>query len=541
MIKAPEVRRAPRRKGRCRSTRADRECRARPLPWRPGRSSPNRATPAREAPSPAARIVRRGSPRPTSARTGADLEEEARGGGRMSAIEHQKPKHGSRQGAGVAARTKAAVAAPVQHDPRIARAPAMQSANVCPRQREATQAVRLEPERSVGPSTSSRNKLQARQNFRLARPCKKGERCKRGVADCCLDPCAGRACAPGARSSHPGRMPGRRRRSPRRLRATPSGHGLRISVSDPRRRVARRGSGSRGLSPCMPRPTGIRRGRHRPPFDVAIDDCKSGGDGRAPKAKTFLCPVRGRTAPRRPRHAGDRAQAGGNRLGARTRRFGAVGRAARRLRSGRIPRPGYPSDCCGPPNTGEHRQDAALSSSRTAARAAARRVGGPMTSAPTTRLRSTESEGWGHWSAQLPTEGFVQRTVGAAMRDRDEGRRARARRSAWIVALSLVLVAGAAYGWTERWAHRRARTDASDARIAAPERIEARVDDVTQAAASAVTATIARQPQHPPTTVSPPRARRGLASPASSASSGRRIEMPRCNCQEWFCDCVETP
>jgi hypothetical protein len=149
------------------------------------------------------------------------------------------------------------------------------------------------------------------------------------------------------------------------------------------------------------------------------------------------------------------------------------------------------------------------------------------------------------WEAQSPPADFVERTVLAVLQDRSERRRTSfPRRTFGALVIAAVLVAGAAAAWTVL-PHRRLQPAASLSVVVEPATVQAGGVAPANAtiAPSAASTDSARPPAAPPTRAVP---RRPDATPRPGASAavldaGRRVNVPRCNCQDSICDCGEQP
>ena len=141
------------------------------------------------------------------------------------------------------------------------------------------------------------------------------------------------------------------------------------------------------------------------------------------------------------------------------------------------------------------------------------------------------------WHAQAPSADFAERTTLAILRERS------ARRNEWglgrrlaMAAAAAIFVAGGAWGWT--------RLPKSG-----PLRPEQESAPPSPAPSGVAPTPAAHAPIEPPSdpprkspAVTPPSLRRKEPLPVFSAPSpdaGRRIIVPRCNCQEAICDCLE--
>lgn len=164
----------------------------------------------------------------------------------------------------------------------------------------------------------------------------------------------------------------------------------------------------------------------------------------------------------------------------------------------------------------------------------------PMTPVPSDAIRAdvdadVTPADWRAWRAPAPSAGFSDRAVAAILRDRGDRRRASIRRAAWLGALAAVLTAGAAYGWTARVARRPASLPAAPAPDPGPVATSVLAPPLVGAPVPA--APVPAAPAPPLTPVH----RRGAPPQLAASASGRPVPMPRCSCQAWFCDCVETP
>jgi hypothetical protein len=137
---------------------------------------------------------------------------------------------------------------------------------------------------------------------------------------------------------------------------------------------------------------------------------------------------------------------------------------------------------------------------------------------------------WKAWHAQEPPSGFTERTVAALLRDRGRRRTFGGRRWALAVAMAAVLVGGAAWGLGGFSLPSRSLPAPP-----APATIEPRPEPP------------ARVVHEPPAEITPPavpapsvpRRRVEAPPPATSASAGRKVVLPRCYCSpnEAICDC----
>jgi len=140
------------------------------------------------------------------------------------------------------------------------------------------------------------------------------------------------------------------------------------------------------------------------------------------------------------------------------------------------------------------------------------------------------------WSAQSPPPDFAARTVTAILRDRN-GRHERRGGGRWLLIAAAVAItmAGGALAFTAlpRAGWRPALT-ASNAPPPRP------VDEAPRA----VQAT-ADPPKEPPTkppappAIAPSRRKETPLTQSSEPDAGRRLILPRCNCQEAICDCLQ--
>jgi hypothetical protein len=147
---------------------------------------------------------------------------------------------------------------------------------------------------------------------------------------------------------------------------------------------------------------------------------------------------------------------------------------------------------------------------------------------------------WNHrleWRAQTPSVDFAARTVASILRDEND-RRTKNGAPRWLLvaAAATVLIAGGAWALT------------SLPKGAAPP-VETR-DAVSAAPLSNPSIPIRREPDDPvaepprkaplaPVVTLPRRKEALTAPPTSLPDGGRKIIVPRCNCQEAICDCLE--
>jgi hypothetical protein len=138
------------------------------------------------------------------------------------------------------------------------------------------------------------------------------------------------------------------------------------------------------------------------------------------------------------------------------------------------------------------------------------------------------------WRPQSPSPDFAARAVAAILRDRNLHReKRRPHRGVPIVATAALLLAGGAWAWTALPRDAKPPLHA-EGRPAAPTSPETR--EVHAAASTLDPAPeVPRKPPAPPALASP----RRREAPASSPDAGRRVILPRCNCQEAICDCLE--
>ena len=144
------------------------------------------------------------------------------------------------------------------------------------------------------------------------------------------------------------------------------------------------------------------------------------------------------------------------------------------------------------------------------------------------------SNPWRGWNAQPPPADFAAQTVGRILRDRHERRKkGTARRWVTLAAAATVLMAGGAWAWTALPRETRplpvVPVDAP-AKPSPPSqgwRPANKVPDpIPEPAAKAPAAPVLPLHRRKETLPPPP-------------DAGRKVIVPRCNCQEGICDCLE--
>jgi len=141
---------------------------------------------------------------------------------------------------------------------------------------------------------------------------------------------------------------------------------------------------------------------------------------------------------------------------------------------------------------------------------------------------------WPSWRAQTPSADFAERTVGAILRERNTRRhQGAARRWVLIAAAATVLVAGGAWGWTTLPRETPPRP--------APSSVPAPALPTSDPTSRAVREPAERPdpPHRPPPPAMPSARRKEVPALSPSPDAGRRVIVPRCNCQEGICDCLE--
>ena len=160
------------------------------------------------------------------------------------------------------------------------------------------------------------------------------------------------------------------------------------------------------------------------------------------------------------------------------------------------------------------------------------------------------SHPWRSWRAQTPSADFAGRTVERILRDRDEhhvGRAlpngvrasqkvtAGARRWVTLTAAAALLIAGGAWAWTTL-------PRGAKSLVVLPEPTVVKLPDPPRLPSTATKPpdSVPDPPHKTPAAPVLPTHRRKEALPAPSPlDAGRRVIVPRCNCQEGLCDCLE--
>jgi hypothetical protein len=138
------------------------------------------------------------------------------------------------------------------------------------------------------------------------------------------------------------------------------------------------------------------------------------------------------------------------------------------------------------------------------------------------------------WRAQSPRADFAERTVAAILRDRIERRRT-ARRPRWtsVIVVATVMVGAGALAWAAL--PKTPRTEVSRPDVAP------RTIDVAKKSPAGAQVSPTPEP-------SIERPRPSSAAPATSPPRRkdavipdrvRKVNLPRCNCVQTICDCVE--
>ena len=139
------------------------------------------------------------------------------------------------------------------------------------------------------------------------------------------------------------------------------------------------------------------------------------------------------------------------------------------------------------------------------------------------------------WPAQNPPPDFVAQTVTAILRDRSEPRERRAG-GFWllIAAAAVVTMAGGAFAWT-------ALPRTEKAPVVSGPTTPPRPVDRAPHAFPATADPPKEPPQKPlsPPAIAPSRRKETPPTPSSGPDAGRRLILPRCNCQEGICDCLQ--
>jgi hypothetical protein len=140
------------------------------------------------------------------------------------------------------------------------------------------------------------------------------------------------------------------------------------------------------------------------------------------------------------------------------------------------------------------------------------------------------------WSAQNPPPDFAARTVTAILRDRSVHHERRGGgRWLLIAAAAAMTIAGGALAFTAL--PRAERLPAvTDPNAPPPGRVHEALPAV-QATADPPKGP-ARKPPAPPA-IAPSRRKEAPPTPSSGPDAGRRLILPRCNCQEAICDCLQ--
>lgn len=147
------------------------------------------------------------------------------------------------------------------------------------------------------------------------------------------------------------------------------------------------------------------------------------------------------------------------------------------------------------------------------------------------------SNPWLGWRAQTPSSHFAARTVASILRDQNERRtKGGAHRWLGVAAAAMVLIAGGAWAWTAL--PRTATSLVKRETVPVPAQTTPKPSPTAREPAQSVPEPPHKLPASP--SVIAPR-RKETASPptVSSSDAGRKIIVPRCNCQEAICDCLE--
>ena len=139
------------------------------------------------------------------------------------------------------------------------------------------------------------------------------------------------------------------------------------------------------------------------------------------------------------------------------------------------------------------------------------------------------------WSAQNPPPDFAARTVTAILRDRS-GRHERRRGGRWllIAAATAMTMAGGALAFT---ALPRAGRLPAVTGPNAPQRLVDEAPPAVQATTDPPKEPARKPPAHP--AIAPSRRKEAPLTPSSGPDAGRRLILPRCNCQDAICDCLQ--
>jgi hypothetical protein len=137
------------------------------------------------------------------------------------------------------------------------------------------------------------------------------------------------------------------------------------------------------------------------------------------------------------------------------------------------------------------------------------------------------------WRPQSPRADFAERTVAAILRDRIERRpTARPRRWVSVIAIAVFVIAAGAWAWAAL--PRTPRTEVSPPSFR-PEPIGVAKGSPVTGHASPVPEPSAERPRPlPAPAASPPRHKEPIA-----PDRPRKPNLPRCNCVQTICDCVE--
>jgi hypothetical protein len=135
------------------------------------------------------------------------------------------------------------------------------------------------------------------------------------------------------------------------------------------------------------------------------------------------------------------------------------------------------------------------------------------------------------WRPQSPGADFAERTVAAILRDRIERRRtARPRRWMSVIAIAAFVIAAGALAWA-------ALPRIPRAVVSRPSVAPMTIDPAKESPAAGPASPVAKpstEHRRAVPAAAPPRHKETLV-----PDRGRKMNLPRCNCVQTICDCVE--